>query len=63
MGAPGGAFLNRLSFFLLFPEEAVIETTAGKVHDSFWLKSAGGMEPIGAVEEVLQRYLQGSVAA
>lgn len=58
-----GAFLDRLSFFSLFPEEMVIETTAGKVFDRFWLKGVGGQSPSEAVVTVLRRNLEGLRAA
>lgn len=58
-----GAFLDRLSFFTLFPEEMVIETTAGKVCDRFWLKGVGGQIPSEAVVTVLRRNLEGLRAA
>jgi hypothetical protein len=58
-----GAFMNRLSFYMLFPDEVIIETNGGKVYDRFWLKSAGGLEPNEAVVDSLRRYLDGLVSA
>lgn len=58
-----GAFLNRLSFFTLFPEEMLIETTGAKVFDRFWLKGVGGQIPSEAVVTVLRRNLEGLRAA
>lgn len=54
-----GAFLGRLSFFSLFPEEMVIETTGGKVFDRFRVKGVGGQVPSEAVLTALRRNLEG----
>lgn len=54
-----GAFLGRLSFFSLFPEEMAIETKGGKVFDCFRIKGVGGQIPSEAVLTALSRNLDG----
>lgn len=58
-----GAFLDRLSFFSLFPEEMTIETRGGKVLDRFWLRGVGGQSPSAAVAAALHRNLEALLAA
>lgn len=54
-----GAILSRFSFFSLFPEEMVIQTTGGMIHDRFWLKGGGGISPSEDAMKVLVRNLEG----
>lgn len=58
-----GAFLGRLSFFSLFPEEMVIETAGGKVFDRFRIKGVGGQVPSEVVLTALRRNMEGLRAA
>jgi hypothetical protein len=51
--------LDRFSFFSLFPEEMIIETSGGKIFDRFHLSAPGGMAPSAEVAAVLKRNLEG----
>ena len=50
-----GAVLNRLSFYSLFPEAMVIETTNGRIFDRFWVKGIGGSAPSATAMDTLKR--------
>lgn len=52
-----GAVLNRLSFYSLFPEAMIIETTNGRIFDRFWIKGIGGSAPSATAMDTLKRKL------
>lgn len=53
-----GIFLDRLSFYSLFPAHLEIETFGGRIHDRFWLQGVGGTQPTETIARALRRALE-----
>ena len=50
--------LKQFALFSLFPAELKIETTAGRIHDRFWLRGVGGSTPSAETMQILRTEME-----